>query len=97
MCCLNDFGRVSLYRLGLQYKTLATLFTAHTFIYMVRKPLSVVKAPMQASLGLPTSTLGLIDSCFLATYALGQLTLPAAGERMVGLIGYFHFLIRYVL
>jgi len=67
---------------GLQYKTLATLFTAHTFIYMVRKPLSVVKAPMQASLGLPTSTLGLIDSCFLATYALGQLTLPAAGEKM---------------
>jgi sugar phosphate permease len=57
-------------------------FASYTSIYFVRKPFSVVKAPMQDALGLSMNTVAGIDSAFLGLYALGQLTLPALGDKL---------------
>jgi sugar phosphate permease len=67
---------------ALQRKTLAGMFISYSSAYFVRKPFSVVKAPVKAALGLSTSTMGLIDSAFLATYAIGQFVMPAFGEKL---------------
>jgi len=67
---------------ALQRKTLAGMFISYSSAYFVRKPFSVVKAPVKAALGLSTSTMGLIDSAFLATYAIGQFIMPAFGEKL---------------
>ena len=66
----------------LQTRTLAVMFFTYLSIYFVRKPLSVVKAPMQDALGLSTGAIAGIDSAFLGLYALGQLVLPSLGDRL---------------
>ena len=66
----------------LQTRTLAVMFFTYMSIYFVRKPLSVVKAPMQDALGLSTGAIAGIDSAFLGLYAVGQLVLPSLGDRL---------------
>ena len=66
----------------LQTRTLAVMFFTYMSIYFVRKPLSVVKAPMQDALGLSTGAIAGIDSAFLGLYAVGQLLLPSLGDRL---------------
>ena len=66
----------------LQTRTLAVMFFTYLSIYFVRKPLSVVKAPMQDALGLSTGAIAGIDSAFLGLYAVGQLVLPSLGDRL---------------
>jgi len=66
----------------LQSKTLGMMFASYMSIYFVRKPFSVVKAPMQDALGMSTASIAGIDSAFLGLYAIGQLTLPALGDRL---------------
>ena len=66
----------------LQRNTLAGMFASYSAAYFVRKPLSVVKAPVKDALGFTTGTMGLIDSAFLLTYALGQFVMPALGDRV---------------
>ena len=61
----------------MQTRTLALMFFTYLSIYFARKPLSVVKAPMQDVLGLSTGAIAGIDSAFLGLYALGQLVLPS--------------------
>lgn len=66
----------------LQTRTLLALFMSYLSIYFVRKPFSVVKAPMQDALGLSTGAIAGIDSAFLGLYAIGQLVLPSLGDRL---------------
>lgn len=66
----------------MQTKTLGMMFASYTSIYFVRKPFSVVKAPMQDALNLSTGAIAGIDSAFLGLYAIGQLTLPSLGDRL---------------
>ena len=66
----------------MQTRTLALMFFTYLSIYFARKPLSVVKAPMQDVLGLSTGAIAGIDSAFLGLYALGQLVLPSLGDRL---------------
>ena len=66
----------------MQWKTLSILFVTYLCIYFVRKPLSVVKAPMQDALGLSTSAIAGIESVFLGAYAIGQFILPSLGDRL---------------
>lgn len=47
-----------------------------------RKPFSVVKTEVQNELKLSTYWLGVIDTAFLASYALGQLGLPSVLSRI---------------
>ena len=51
-------------------------YMAYASLYSTRKPLSVVKGALNASLGLSAQTLGLMDTSFLGCYAAGQLLLP---------------------
>lgn len=66
----------------MQRKTLGMMFASYTSIYFVRKPFSVVKAPMQDALNLSTAAIAGIDSAFLGLYAIGQLTLPSLGDKL---------------
>ena len=66
----------------LQTRTLVSLFLTYLSVYFVRKPFSVVKAPMQDALGLSTGAIAGIDSAFLSLYAIGQLVLPSLGDRL---------------
>lgn len=67
-------------------------FFAYMSLYFVRKPLSVVKAPMQDATGISINTLAAIDTSFLGMYAAGQFILPALGNRLAAkqllVIGY---------
>jgi len=76
----EEFPRKEVERM--QRNVLAGMFTSYCSAYFVRKPLSVVKKPMQDALGFSTSTVGLIDSSFLLTYALGQFVIPAVGDKI---------------
>ena len=67
---------------NMQRKTLGLMFASYTSIYFVRKPFSVVKAPMQDALNLSTGAIAGIDSAFLGLYAIGQLTLPSLGDKL---------------
>lgn len=76
----EEFPRSEVTRL--QRLTLAGMFISYSSAYFVRKPLSVVKAPVKEALGLTTGTMGLIDSAFLLTYALGQFVMPSIGDKI---------------
>lgn len=55
----------------------AFTYCAYCAIYLVRKPVSVVKPYLQAELGASTSQLAAVDSAWLVAYAAGQLGLGA--------------------
>ena len=67
---------------SLQTRTLVAMFLSYLSVYFVRKPFSVVKAPMQDALGLSTASIAGVDSAFLGLYAVGQLVLPGLGDRL---------------
>lgn len=52
-------------------------YVAYVMLYCGRKPLSVAKSAM----GLPTATLGNMDTAFLAAYAFGQLCLAGLSTQ----------------
>lgn len=73
---------------------LAVSWLAYASSYLGRKGFGAVKKPLQSDLGLTTAELGLIDTGFLAAYALGQfgsgvLADRAGSRRLValGLLG----------
>eukprot|EP00041_Stephanoeca_diplocostata_P013498 m.236913 g.236913 ORF g.236913 m.236913 type:complete len:465 (+) comp19359_c0_seq4:661-2055(+) len=55
-------------------------YVCYASIYFTRKPFSVIKSQMSNDVGLPTSSLGHIDTSFLAAYAVGQFTLAPLGD-----------------
>jgi sugar phosphate permease len=61
---------------------LTVSWLAYAVSYLGRKGFSAVKIPMQAELGLSTLALGVIDSAFLAAYALGQFASGVLGDRV---------------
>eukprot|EP00037_Helgoeca_nana_P006437 m.59289 g.59289 ORF g.59289 m.59289 type:complete len:510 (-) comp17324_c0_seq1:98-1627(-) len=69
---------------GLSYGAIsvfALTYICYATIYFTRKPYSVVKKSAGADLNLEKSDLGLIDTAFLAMYALGQLTMSSLGDK----------------
>ncbi len=70
-------------RLGrYQARTFALTWFSYASYYMTRKPFAVVKATLHERLGLTTSFLGLIDTVYLAAYALGQFINGYLGDRL---------------
>jgi sugar phosphate permease len=61
---------------------LVVSWISYAVSYLGRKGFSAVKVPMQAELGLSTAALGIIDSAFLAAYALGQFASGVIGDRV---------------
>jgi len=57
-------------------------YVAYSVIYIARKAFSVVKTHMQEELGITTSSLGIVDSSFLGSYALFQFFLPRIAEKI---------------
>eukprot|EP01051_Picozoa_sp_SAG22_P017739 SAG22_NODE_2808_length_2191_cov_1.463671_5_plen_178_part_01 len=64
-------------RTPVQLRAYALTYLGYSFLYLGRKPLSVTKAAM----GLPTATLGNMDTAFLAAYAVGQLFLSSCSAK----------------
>ncbi|EZG88393.1 major facilitator family transporter [Gregarina niphandrodes] len=56
-------------------------YLAYATLYATRKPFSVVKTDVQGSLNISTDWLGIIDTCFLGAYAIGQLLIPTLLAR----------------
>jgi sugar phosphate permease len=61
---------------------LAVSWLAYATSYLGRKGFGAVKKPLQADLGLTTADLGLIDTAFLAAYALGQFGSGVLADRV---------------
>jgi len=57
-------------------------FLAYATYYTGRKGFSAAKKPLHDSLGISEATLGLIDTVYLAAYALGQFVSGALGDRV---------------
>lgn len=57
-------------------------YLAYATLYATRKPFSVVKTRVQNELKLSTGWLGLIDTAFLGSYALGQIIIPVLVSRL---------------
>lgn len=53
----------------------AFTYAAYCVVYLVRKPVSVVKPMIQSDLGASTSDLAVVDTAWLTLYAIGQLSL----------------------
>lgn len=73
---------------------LAVSWLAYATSYLGRKGFGAVKKPLQDELGLSTAELGLIDTGFLAAYALGQFGSGVLADRIgsrrlvgIGLLG----------
>eukprot|EP00164_Ancoracysta_twista_P004615 GFYU01006233.1.p1 GENE.GFYU01006233.1~~GFYU01006233.1.p1 ORF type:complete len:454 (-),score=100.16 GFYU01006233.1:162-1523(-) len=74
---LQQSGKLKHY----QTRAFALTYLCYACIYFTRKPFSVVKAHMEQSLELSTSTLGAIDTGFLAAYAVGQFMIGPIGDK----------------
>lgn len=57
-------------------------WVAYATYYLGRKGLSVAKKPMEADLGIARGDLAVIDTGYLATYALGQVVSGVLGDRI---------------
>ncbi len=53
----------------------AATYVAYCCVYLVRKPVSVVKPMLQKDLGATTAELAVVDTAWLTCYAAGQLSL----------------------
>jgi sugar phosphate permease len=60
----------------------ALTWTAYATYYMGRKGFSVAKRTLEHSLGLTRAELGLIDTAYLASYAIGQFVNGVLGDRI---------------
>src|SRR6185369_7756910 len=73
-------------------RTLAFVLTwiAYATYYLGRKGFAIVKSTLQQRFGVSVLTLGLIDTGYLAAYAVGQFSNGALGDRIGPrkLIGY---------
>lgn len=61
---------------------LSVSWLAYAVSYLGRKGFGAVKKPLQADLGLSTAELGLIDTAFLAAYAVGQFGSGVLADRI---------------
>ncbi len=73
-----------------RYTAWALTWVAYASYYFGRKGFSVVKSTLKVTLGVSESALGLIDTLYLASYALGQFASGYLGDRIGArrLIGY---------
>ncbi|XP_065835203.1 uncharacterized protein [Oscarella lobularis] len=55
---------------------------SYAAVYLLRKPLSLVKKDMQAEMGLSTSQLGWMDTAFIFPYALAQMMLGGSADKL---------------
>lgn len=67
---------------SLQLRTFALTWLGYASYYFTRKNLSVVKSRLHDTLGLSTTTLGEIDTLYLACYALGMFASGTLGDRI---------------
>jgi len=65
-----------------RYSAWALTWIAYASYYFGRKGFSVVKSTLRHVLGVSESTLGLIDTLYLAAYALGQFASGYLGDRV---------------
>ncbi|XP_037079274.1 putative glycerol-3-phosphate transporter 3 [Pollicipes pollicipes] len=65
-----------------QLFTFALLWVGYALTYFLRKPLGVIKGDLRAFAGLNEAQLGWLDAALLAPYALAQMALAPAGERL---------------
>lgn len=65
-----------------QLITFALLWMGYALTYFLRKPLGVIKADLRSQAGLNEAALGWLDAALLAPYALAQMALASAGERL---------------
>ena len=68
--------------LRLQIRTFALTWLSYASYYLTRKNLSVTKSRLHDGLGVSTIELGIIDTAYLASYALGQFVNGALGDRI---------------
>eukprot|EP01066_Platyproteum_vivax_P004860 Platyproteum_vivax@DN16229_c0_g1_i1.p1 len=57
-------------------------YLCYAALYGVRKPFSVVKGEVRTALNVSTYFLGVVDTAFLASYALGQILLSGYSARI---------------
>ena len=65
-----------------QLITFCLLWVGYALTYFLRKPLGVIKADLREQAGLDEAQLGWLDAALLAPYALAQMALAPAGERL---------------
>lgn len=68
--------------LRLQIRTFALTWLSYASYYLTRKNLSVTKSRLHDGLGVSTTELGIIDTAYLGSYALGQFINGALGDRI---------------
>lgn len=68
--------------LRLQVRTFALTWLSYASYYLTRKNLSVTKSRLHDGLGVSTTELGIIDTAYLGSYALGQFINGALGDRI---------------
>ncbi|KAF0299908.1 Glucose-6-phosphate exchanger SLC37A2 [Amphibalanus amphitrite] len=65
-----------------QFITFCLLWVGYALTYFLRKPLGVIKADLRDQAGLNEAQLGWLDAALLAPYALAQMALAPAGQRL---------------
>ncbi|KAF0297889.1 Glucose-6-phosphate exchanger SLC37A2 [Amphibalanus amphitrite] len=65
-----------------QFITFCLLWVGYALTYFLRKPLGVIKADLRDQAGLNEAQLGWMDAALLAPYALAQMALAPAGQRL---------------
>ncbi|MFI5306494.1 MAG: MFS transporter [Polyangiales bacterium] len=79
---MTDAPAASADTLRARRTTFALSWLAYASYYLGRKGLSVVKTSLSTALGASTGTLALIDTAFLAAYALGQVPSGVLADRV---------------
>ncbi|MEZ4267503.1 MAG: MFS transporter [Myxococcota bacterium] len=79
---------------SLQVRVFALTWLSYASFYLTRKDFSVVKGRLESDLDLTLAQLGMIDTLYLAAYAVGQFVSGSLGDRFgprrilaVGMIG----------
>lgn len=65
-----------------QMRVFAITWLSYAALYLTRKNFSVVKSDLHERAGLSIAALGMIDTCFLSFYALGQFVSGFMGDRI---------------
>lgn len=67
---------------SLRIRTFALTWVSYASYYVTRKNFAVVKLRLQRELGVSMDMLGIIDTVYLAAYALGQFVNGALGDKL---------------